>query len=86
MIVRWENPPPVHRWVPIVEALQERPGEWALIAEGLGAKQAENWRCALRDRGVEIAVRKISEVGSSVWGRFPGDRSSDPQAGSRTIG
>lgn len=41
-ILRWENPPArthsagvkAARWAPVAAALDERPGEWAVIAEG----------------------------------------------------
>jgi hypothetical protein len=42
-VLRWEEPPShgntsqpdAGRWAPIAAALKERPGEWAVIAEGL---------------------------------------------------
>lgn len=42
-VVRWEDPPPHgnrSQWQPVAEALRERPGEWALIAEGLKSGSA----------------------------------------------
>lgn len=47
-IIRWEDPPParspagrrpgrsVSRWDPVVEELRDRPGRWAVVAEGDG--------------------------------------------------
>lgn len=69
-----ERPPGVSdKHQPIVEALKERPGEWALVRRGLSTATAARSRSRLQQLGA-LAVTRSSADGEGlrdVWARWP---------------
>ena len=81
MTVEFCDPPPVRRERPpsvigpIIEALKERPGEWAKVwstTAGKGTNGSSPIVARLKKRGAEATSRK-TETGSAVWARWPED-------------
>lgn len=69
-VIRWENPPESQhgKWKRTADLLAEKPGEWALVAEGCteGRAYYSVARC-LRKYGCVVKIRKMSGEGYSVW-------------------
>ena len=74
-VVRWEDPPPVEYpgidHTPIFLAVKERPGEWALVREGVSLKVAQTTRSQLGKRGCDVTRRKVGEGRFNVYARWP---------------
>ncbi|ALJ19541.1 hypothetical protein [Microbacterium sp. No. 7] len=75
-IIKWEEPPArkygggsSSKWTKVIEQLKKRPGEWALVAEGVGASLAGH----LKRRGLEAVSRNAREGGAnaSIYARWP---------------
>lgn len=71
-VIRWEEPADSQygRWKRTTEMLTDKPGEWALVAEGLSYNTAYySVKRSLRKYGCEVKVAKVNEQGHSVWAR-----------------
>lgn len=91
-ILRWEDPPPStkgngrpgsSKWAPVFKMLANRPGEWAVIAEGLKkagnhfTRQSSTSYVALVRAGVdpdayEVQSRMQPDGTYTVYARFVG--------------
>lgn len=80
-MVKWETPEEDKRgrkggrWTEIVDALKERPGEWALVAEDEWVQSA---RQSLLPRGCEITCRgmniPVAGKAEKIYARFVEDQ------------
>ena len=82
--LRWENPPADGRsnreWTMVAEALQQRPGEWALVSEeasgGWATRAKKGAVAAFRPAGAyefqTQAIRETKPLRFKVWGRYVG--------------
>lgn len=74
-VIRWETPPEArrNRWRNVVAVLAQRPGEWALVAEGVTPEYAyQSARKSLVRRGCEVKCRAAGDEGMfSIWARIP---------------
>jgi hypothetical protein len=79
MTLRWEDPGPSrgmrqqHDWKAVAEQLKERPGQWALVAEGtdyLTGPVASGWLC-LRRFDCETTRRKREDGTVALYARWP---------------
>jgi hypothetical protein len=71
----WKEPPPItrgrpSRLQPIVEALQARPGEWAMVAANRPRHAANTMTQRLKKLGCEATQRTNGE-GTEVYARWP---------------
>lgn len=70
-VLRWEEPGAPNKWKRYVSELQSRPGEWALIAEGVTGLEAESGRTSLWRYGCQVSRRKVDGKGYSIYARWP---------------
>lgn len=86
-VIRWEDPPPVRAgdnsrptqrsWAVVAAQLQERPGEWALIATEIHShtlvriRRGAGWWAPA---GSFEAVERTIDGARYAWARYVGDR------------
>lgn len=59
---------------PIVDALKERPGEWAKVRSGVPRGTVSVYRQRLKALGCEATSRNTSSPdGADLWARWPED-------------
>lgn len=74
-VIRWEDPPPSQsgKWKRTADELKARPGEWALVAEGVTVKYGnESVKKALVRYGMSVVLRSTERGRGvySVWACF----------------
>lgn len=72
-VIRWEDPPLSRngKWKRTADELKSRPGEWALVAEGVTVKYGnECVKRQLRRYGCDVALRSNGQGVYSVWACF----------------
>lgn len=71
MQINWETPSKVKsgrgKYAELAKALQERPGEWALVGEDMPATTATYLKSTY---GLEATVRDVSNGRAKVYARF----------------
>lgn len=75
--LEWGTPPPVNRghrrskYDPIVEALKNNPGKYAMVMEGVNSASAK----VLVQRGCKITTRSLGDGTNrvNVWAMYPTD-------------
>lgn len=81
-VIDWAEPPAVSRGArpskfdPVIEALKEKPGEWALVLEDVNSASAR----VFIKKGCEITTRSTGKNDGkvNVYARFPGDSEDTP--------
>lgn len=56
---------------PIIDALQERPGEWAIVKRADHWKKINPYASVLRQHGAEATCRRLSDNEIALYARWP---------------
>jgi hypothetical protein len=57
-------------WAPVVSALKENPGRWALIEEGVDLQRSKAIRMSLQRYGAEVTQRTSGDA-IDVYAKMP---------------